>query len=363
MGQAACKTLQAVGFEAVFRLSATEGFITCQERGPDLVITEYRLAEESGLDFFRKLRRLADPPPALMISALGTEEVAAEAMGLGALTYKVKTASYLDELPALAKQCLSEWDSARQEKERFWKKKKQESQNELAAWMSHNFRNILAASIGYLNLIDFSNPQQNNDRRAYYLKDSIQTQQSAIELLEKIGRLTENPDFSDVERVDVGEVVDEAWENARKKVLANIAASWPERLELAQAQLSHLIFFNSARRLEPVEMLRSDLLAAMEALLCNALEAVMSSETPRILVSGGMGGHKLELTVRDNGRGMDEAVLQHATEALFSTKGEVGVGLGLSLVNSIAARYDGELAFKSIPGAGTSAKLSLTMGK
>lgn len=359
MGLAACEALRAAGFEAVLRLSATEAFITCQERRPDLLITEYCLPEESGLELLKKLHRLENAPPALMVSALGNEEVAARAMSLGALNYQLKTADYLNSLPALARETLEFWRIERRNREQNLKQKRVESQNELAGWMAHNFRNILAASIGYLNLIDFKNSDQDNDRRQHYLLDSIQAQQSAIDLLEKIDRLTASSDFTDVQAVNVGEVVAEAWEAAQNKVLADLQALRPEQADYFRVRQNQVVFFNSARRLGMVEMVRSDLAAAMEALLCNALEAVAQVEDPRILVLAENNGGYLDLTVRDNGRGMDEEVQRHAAEALFSTKGEVGVGLGLSLVNTIAARYGGELDFKSIPDTGTSVKLSL----
>lgn len=359
MGRAACEALRTSGFEAAYRLSATEAFITCQERKPALVITEYRLAEGSGLDFLKMLHHLADAPPVLMLSALGEAGTAAEAMRLGALKYEKKTAAYIDSLPALALEHLLGWRTRRQEAERQRQKQRLESQNELAGWMTHNFRNILAASIGYLNLIDFDNPEQAEDRRRSHLVDSIQTQQSAIELLEKIDGLTKRRDFSDTQTLDVGEVVAEAWAEVLTKVMTELERNRPKQAEQVRARFSQLVFFNSARRLPAVEMVRSDLFDAVQALLRNALEAVMRAEAPRVLVLGEKVDDRLELTVRDNGLGMDEDVLRHATEALYSTKGEVGVGLGLSLVNTIAARYEGDLTFKSSPGKGTAARLSL----
>lgn len=359
MGEATCAALRAAGFEAIYALSATEAFINCQERRPDLLISEYLLAEESGLDLLKKLRRMDEAPPLLMVSALGDEATAAEAMGLGALGYMAKDAGYLDGLPALARTYLRRVKLERQEEERLRQKRRMQSQNELAGWMAHNFKNILSASLGYLNLIDFNNPAQDNGRRKSYLDDSVLAQRSAIDLLEKIDSLTARSDFSDVEAVDAGEVAAEAWTSACGKVISGLEAQRPQQAELLRARLTQLVFFNSARRLERVEMVRSDLFSALEALLCNALEAVARTESPRILVSGKRTGDRLELTVRDNGRGMDENVVRHAAEALFSTKGEVGVGLGLSLVSTIASRYDGELTFRSSPGEGTSARLSL----
>ena len=361
MGQAACDVLNAAGFEAFFKLSATEAFIACQERKPDLVLTEYRLAEEDGLDLLKKLRRLKESPPAVMVSALGSEETAASALNLGALNYWLKTADYLEELPALALAELEAWRRRKNELEKRLKQSGLEAQNELAGWLDHNFKNILAASLGSLNLIDFRNTTQDDERRKRYLSESVEAQQSALDLLAKISRLGSGADLSPAEDVDVGEAVAEAWAEVQARLLADIQADRPRRAEQFRVRLEQVLFFNSARRLGKVKIIRRDLSSLLEALLRNALEAVITVETPRILVLGERVGPNLELTVRDNGRGMDEHVLRHATEALFSTKGEVGVGLGLSLVNNIVERYGGELILKSKPGAGTSVKLSVSV--
>jgi signal transduction histidine kinase len=97
----------------------------------------------------------------------------------------------------------------------------------------------------------------------------------------------------------------------------------------------------------------------MEALIQNSLEAVLAVDDPRILATGELtaGGSRLELTIKDNGRGMSENVLKHALEPLFSTKGEVGVGLSLSLVSSLLNRHGGGLNIISAPGAGASVKI------
>jgi CheY-like chemotaxis protein len=59
------------------------------------------------------------------------------------------------------------------------------------------------------------------------------------------------------------------------------------------------------------------------------------------------------ITVADTGVGMPEAVRRRIFEPFFSTKGEAGSGLGLSMTYSIVRRHGGEIHVESEPGKGT----------
>jgi CheY-like chemotaxis protein len=71
-------------------------------------------------------------------------------------------------------------------------------------------------------------------------------------------------------------------------------------------------------------------------------------------------GRYVRLSVADTGAGMDEATLARAVEPFFSTKGVGrGTGLGLSMVDGLAAQLGGTLAIDSKPGLGTVIELWL----
>jgi CheY-like chemotaxis protein len=61
---------------------------------------------------------------------------------------------------------------------------------------------------------------------------------------------------------------------------------------------------------------------------------------------------KVQLTVEDDGVGMDAKTLARLFEPFFSTKGEAGTGLGLSVVYGIAKSLGGDVGVKSSPGGG-----------
>lgn len=60
------------------------------------------------------------------------------------------------------------------------------------------------------------------------------------------------------------------------------------------------------------------------------------------------------LTISDTGTGMTEQVRRRCLEPFFTTKGERGSGLGLSMVYGIIQRHSGKVEIESEPGKGTS---------
>jgi two-component system cell cycle sensor histidine kinase/response regulator CckA len=71
-------------------------------------------------------------------------------------------------------------------------------------------------------------------------------------------------------------------------------------------------------------------------------------------------GPHLALTVRDNGHGMSQEVLESIFDPFFTTKGPgQGTGLGLALVHRIIGRCSGHIAVKSEPGQGTTFTIHL----
>jgi signal transduction histidine kinase/CheY-like chemotaxis protein len=72
------------------------------------------------------------------------------------------------------------------------------------------------------------------------------------------------------------------------------------------------------------------------------------------------GSDLVELSVRDDGPGMEEAVASRAFEPFFTTKGPGrGTGLGLSQVHGFAAQSGGRAWIDSAPGRGTTVHIAL----
>lgn len=62
---------------------------------------------------------------------------------------------------------------------------------------------------------------------------------------------------------------------------------------------------------------------------------------------------RMEITLRDNGRGMDPAFLAKAFDPFVTTRTTRRVGLGLGLMRANARAWGGDLELTSTPGQGT----------
>lgn len=103
-----------------------------------------------------------------------------------------------------------------------------------------------------------------------------------------------------------------------------------------------------------------DVREALVNLIYNAVDAMPAGGhiTVRTRAGEGRGGAgQLVVEVSDTGTGMDELTRSRCMEPFFSTKGERGTGLGLSMVYGTMQRHHGEFALESAPGRGTTVRL------
>ena len=84
--------------------------------GIDLVLLDYRLPDMSGLETLQEIRRV-DGPSVVMVTGMGSEEIAVEAMRAGAIDYVVKDATYIRMLPEVVERAWRLHDLTRRAKQ------------------------------------------------------------------------------------------------------------------------------------------------------------------------------------------------------------------------------------------------------
>ena len=92
-------------------------------------------------------------------------------------------------------------------------------------------------------------------------------------------------------------------------------------------------------------------------LLSNAVQAVPVGG--RISLACTANSDTTEFTVRDNGHGMSEETLRNLFQPFYSTKGDLGNGLGLYISHEIVQRHGGSITVQSAIGEGTSFRVCL----
>ncbi|MBU1169728.1 MAG: sigma-54 dependent transcriptional regulator [Proteobacteria bacterium] len=82
--------LISAGFQVICASSGTEGLKLFFEQGPDLVITDVRLGDLSGLDVLNKIKESSPETPVIVFTAFGSIDMAVEAMRRGAFHFITK---------------------------------------------------------------------------------------------------------------------------------------------------------------------------------------------------------------------------------------------------------------------------------
>jgi anti-sigma regulatory factor (Ser/Thr protein kinase) len=72
-----------------------------------------------------------------------------------------------------------------------------------------------------------------------------------------------------------------------------------------------------------------------------------------IAVAEGRKGNRLEITIKDNGRGIPAPLLEQVLNPFYTTRTTRRVGLGLSLFREASRRCEGDFHIKSREGEGT----------
>src|SRR5471032_2471865 len=103
---------------------------------------------------------------------------------------------------------------------------------------------------------------------------------------------------------------------------------------------------------------RDTLVGALLNLLENAVQA--SAGRSRLKIHAYGRGDSLRLCISDNGSGIDAAALARIGEPFFTTK-TTGTGLGLAVVTAVTRAHQGVVQFRSRPGRGTCAIVTLPL--
>ncbi len=102
------KRLERQGYQVDLARNGEEGLAMATRTAYDLLIVDYNMPFLGGLDVLRNLNKSVSPLPVIMITGEGNEEIAVEALKLGAADYIVKDVElkFLGLLPSVIHQVL-----------------------------------------------------------------------------------------------------------------------------------------------------------------------------------------------------------------------------------------------------------------
>lgn len=98
-------------------------------------------------------------------------------------------------------------------------------------------------------------------------------------------------------------------------------------------------------------------------LITNAVQAMSGGGTLFIGSRNGSSNGFVEVTIMDTGKGIPPEFLPHIFDPFFSTKGDGGTGLGLSVSYGIIKKHKGDIRAESKVGVGTTFTIELPVYK
>jgi signal transduction histidine kinase len=217
-----------------------------------------------------------------------------------------------------------------------------ERQNAVAAVgrsVAHEFGNLLTHIVGNAELaLEENKPEKMKQALDIILKAS----DTAAHVLRRFRKLHDSGEALPAhESFDVQVAVDEAVEllefQFRKRYIRMIRSKAVPFMMMGNRHAFVQVFVN---------------------LFINSMHAM--PDGGELHISTAAGSDYNQITIRDTGLGIPEKVLPHVTEALFTTKGSHGSGLGLSICKEIIEiEHGGEILIANHPKGGVEVTLRL----
>jgi len=302
-----------------------------------------RLGELDGLELLRRIRDEGSDVPVILLTGVGNEQIAVEAMKHGAQDYMVKDVivSQPGRFKALERAISNAIEKVGLERRI---REKQEELSRFASVVAHDLQQPLAAIRGNLEVVlDFFS-QQLDSRAEEFLRSSLKTTKTASEMISglleycRVGRSQEPLGPLDL----------------------NDAA------ETARSNLAQLIHETGARvEIEPLPKVTGDKMALtqlLQNLISNGIK-FHDEQPPHVRVSASAcGALHWMISVQDDGIGIppeSHAEIFSPFKRLHSRKQYPGSGIGLATCKKIVEQHGGTIRVESEMGEGTAFHFTL----
>jgi len=327
-------TLTFEGFDVESANGGSEALIMLERRSFDVVATDVCMPECSGLDVLRQARAVAARPEVVLISAVADVDTVVESLRHGAFDFLQKPFT----IPNLVDTVTRAADHHRrmQDLERIGSERRRLADvRRFAASAAHDFRNGLGSIRGLAEMLG-------------YKSDNPKFVRWSDAIMEQVDKLTKTIDY-------LSRCVRPAPPSPQAvhviHLLADVVAEMAERYDTRN------FVADLDEDLPTVPYERSHLRLALENVIDNAALATADGGTVR--VSAGMADDTLVLEIRDEGDGIEESLLEKVFEPFFSTRKDIGCGLGLTLARKVVDEHGGRLTLRSTVGRGTVATVTL----
>jgi signal transduction histidine kinase len=241
--------------------------------------------------------------------------------------------------------------AARETEAELRQAQKMDAVGRLAAGVAHDFNNLLTGIIGYASLIATrATPGEPNNEAA---NEIIGCADRASELTRQLLAFGRKQDLHE-SVVSLRELIDGMRGLIAGVVRANVSVFYDFRADpLVLADVNQL-----------EQVVLNLVVNAQHAMpdggaIDLALESVTVGPERSIRGEPLAAGRYARITVTDTGSGIDAETITKIFEPYFTTKGDLGTGLGLPTSVGIIAQSGGQIDLTSTPGAGTRVEILL----
>ena len=371
------KALEREQYLVELATNGQEALQKIREFSPHVVISDINMPQMDGITLLKEMSRLEVPAPVILITAHGSESVAAQGLRAGAYDYlskpfevddlrkAVRNAAEKQRLLESNRRYLADLEKTlvelkNSQTERI-QAEKMAALGRLVAGVAHEVNSPLGALSSAIDtfgraysriteLLGSDGPDRSAvAEKAASLKSTmeqtLQVAQSACQRMDslvKTMRRFANLDHAPLRRADIRECLE--------STLALLNHELRGEIRIARD-------FGSASEIEcyPLELNQ-----VFTCLLMNSIEAIEGEGEIRIRTWEADG--RLMVRIEDSGRGIAREHIEKIFDPGFTTKGVgVGTGLGLPTCQKIVEKHRGTIEVQSQPGVGTVVTLGFPM--
>jgi len=206
--------------------------------------------------------------------------------------------------------------------------------------ISHSIRNPIMSAGGMLSRIKAKlRSGDDTEKLIQYIEIVEKSLYRIISIIANI-EVVSNSLPVELERVDVGKVVRE------------LKKSYEDKIEFIIEEQDKVSVYVNKMHLSFV----------IDEILKNALDATEGLNNPKVVVRISKEGKNAVISIKDNGKGIDEDELPLTTIPFYSTKPS-NMGIGLSLAKFLIEGYAGNITLKSRKGEGTEVVIVIPIEK
>lgn len=322
--------------------SAAEGLALLRDRHVQVVISDQRMPEVTGVQLLEQIKELYPDTIRIILTAYTDAEEIIEAINRGGIFYFVRKPYDKSELKALITRSLSFYNLRARNKELI--KRLFSAINELETFYyraSHDIRGPIASQLGLIMLAKAENDPAEMEKYLLMLEASIQKLDQTLRKIESIKEVSDTPD--EKIRFDVDDLLQEIHD-----VLAD---------ELNDKGIA--VRYHVQPEAKVFEGNRSLFRTLFENLLENSIHFSDSAKAKRFIDVSVTKDSQFRFEVTDNGVGIEQSKVDNIFQAFYrGHQLSNGNGLGLYIVKKTVDAYGGTIKVTSEEGVGT--KVSIT---